>query len=118
MSDDATLHATVTAASGAGATLTLPAPAPGLIFLTSLDIELYATAARAGSATPLVVTSTNLPGSPAWIFETAQAVGTVIRRLKEYSNPLRASALSTAVTIVAPVATAGIWRLSAMYFIR
>ena len=115
---EASLHVTATAASGVTITATLPAPAAGLYhYITTIDIELYSAAARTGSATPWLVTSTNLPGSPAWNFPTAGAIGTIDRLVMPLGRVLRSSVASTATTIVAPAATGGIWRLNISYFI-
>lgn len=109
---------TTTAASGVAATLTLPAAGAGLFhYITSLDIYIYATAARVGAAAPVVVTTTNITGAPAFTFETAQAIGTntPIQGLNP-TTPLKSSVVNTATTIVAPAATTGIWRITATYF--
>src|SRR5690349_3800962 len=68
---------TATAAAGSAATLTIPAPAAGIFnYLQYLQIILYAAAALTGGATPQLVTTTNLPGSPVFTFPTALAIGT------------------------------------------
>lgn len=111
------LWVTATAATGAAATASLPAPGAGLFnYITSVDIQLYATAARTGSATPVTVTSTNLPGSPAWLFPTAQTIGTVARYDVPIATAIKSSAANTATTIAAPVATAGLWRINVGYY--
>lgn len=113
----ATLAVTATAATGVAATATLPAAGAGLFhYITHIGIELYATAARTGGATPLLVTTTNLPGSPVWDFDTAEAIGAVIRLVLPFGTPLKASAANTATTIVAPIATTGIWRINVFYY--
>ncbi len=113
----ATLHVTATATSGTTITNTLPAAGAGLFhYITAIDIELYSAAARTGSATPWLVTSTNLPGSPVWNFPTAGAIGTIDRLLLPFDSPLRSSVANTATTFVAPAATGGIWRLNISYF--
>jgi len=113
----ATLAVTVTAATGVAATLTLPAVVGQFHYITSINISIYATAARTGAATPVVVTTTNLPGSPAFTFETAQAIGTNTP-VQGYNltTPLKSTTVNTATTIVAPIATTGIWRITATYF--
>jgi hypothetical protein len=110
---------TTTAATGVAATLTLPAAGIGLFhYITSLQIHIYATGARTGAATPTLVTTTNITGSPAFTFETAQAIGTntPIQGFKDLTTPLKTTAANTATTIVAPIATGGIWRITATYF--
>lgn len=115
--EENTLSVTNTAATGVACTLTLPAPGASLFqYITNIDIELYATAARTGGATPVIVTSTNIPGTPSWNFPTAQAIGTIDRQKIQLERPLKASAANTAVTIVAPIATTGLWRITAYYY--
>ena len=113
----ATLTVTATSASGVAATLTLPAVAAQFHYITSIDILIYATAARTGAAAPVVVTTTNITGSPAFTFETAQAIGTNTP-VQGYNltTPLKSAVVNTATTIVAPIATAGIWRITVTYF--
>lgn len=115
----ATLHVTVTAAANAGATITLPAAGAGLFhYITSLQLYRNATAALAGSAT-LVITSTNLPGSPAWSVGNAMiAGGTQQDVVYEPSNPLKSSVANTATTIVMPVPGAAVlWRGNCSYYV-
>ena len=112
-----TLAVTITAASGVAATLTLPAAGVGLFhYITSLDIVLYSAAARTGNATPNTVTTTNLPGAIAFTFSTAGAIGTSDVRDFIRVTPLRSAVANTATTVVAPIATGGIWRIRATYF--
>lgn len=113
----ANLAVTATGAAAAAVTLTLPAPGAGLFhYITSLRISIYATAARAGNATPIVVTSTNLPGPLAWTFQTAQAIGTIDRLDADITQPLRVSAANVATTIVCPATASVIWRVTALYY--
>lgn len=115
--DASNLCVTTTAATGVAATLTLPAAAAGLFhYITLIEIQLYATAARTGGATPVLVTTTNLPGSPAWDFDTAQAIGNTIRQTTQPTTPIKSSVAATATTIVAPIAVTGIWRITAYYY--
>ena len=113
----ATLAVTITAATGVAATLTLPAVAAQFHYIISLKMVLYSTAARTGAATPIIVTSTNLPGTIAYTFETAGAIGTntPIQGF-DLAIPLKSSVVNTATTIVAPIVTNGIWRITATYF--
>lgn len=110
--------ATITAAAGAAATLTLPAPGAGLYqHLTRLIIQRHTAAAIAGGATPLLVTTTNLPGSRQFSFNpNAAAAGDVAQELADFNSPLRAPAADTAVTIVMPAATSVIWRATADWY--
>jgi hypothetical protein len=113
------LLVTATGASGAAVTLTLPAPGQNLRqYLTYLSINRYAAAVLTASATPVVVTTTNLPGALAFSFEAdAAALGTMIRWREDFAYPLVASAQNTAVTIVCPVTTGVIWRVTSGYYV-
>lgn len=118
LTDAATLHVTVTAAANTGATITLPAVAGLFIYITSLQIQRNATAALAGTAT-LVITSTNLPGSPAWSVGNAMAAGGTQTDLQyEPCLPLKASAAGVAVTVVMPIpGLAVLWRGNCSYYV-
>lgn len=112
-----TLCVTATGAAAAAVTLNLPAIAGQFHHLTHLTITRYATAAVTGTATPIIVTSTNLPGNPQWTFARAQAIGTTdIQSLQLSGHPLRSSVLNTATTIVCPATTSVIWRVTAIYY--
>jgi hypothetical protein len=112
----APLAVTATAAVNTGVTLTLPAPSAGLHhIITRIQIDrFFATAGLAG-ATPTVVTTTNLPGTMAFSFETAGIVGSRASQILEPSQPLKSSTAATATTIVCPASTDTIWRVTAIY---
>jgi hypothetical protein len=112
----ADLGVTATGAAGAAVTLTLPAVAGAFHHIARLEIDLYTTVARAGAAAPVLVTTTNLPGSPVYLFSTAAAIGTTERLILEPDRPIRSSVVNTATTIVCPVVTSGLWRVTANYF--
>lgn len=107
---------TAVGAAASAVTLTLPAVVGQFHHITRIEITLYSTAARAGVATPITVTSTNLPGNPAWTFATAGAIGTVDRLIQEYPAQFRSVAANTATTIVCPVVTGGLWRINVAYY--
>jgi len=111
----AALAQTGTAASGTGVTVTLPAVAAQFHYITMIEIVRYAAAALTGSATPLLVTTTNLPGSPVFDFQTAGAIGTSERQLWNPNKALKSSVVNTATTIVCPATTGVIWRVNVWY---
>lgn len=115
--DPATLAVTVTAAVGVAATLTLPAVAGLRHYIDSLHIVRSATAALTASATPVVVTSTNLPGNPAFTFgQDVAGIGIdKEQRLDCGPEGFAATALGTATTIVMPAYVGVIWRATALY---
>jgi hypothetical protein len=110
---------TATGISGAAVTLTLPAPTAGLRhYLTGLVIGRFAAAALTASATPLVVTTTNLPGALAFTLPLDGALlGTMVTMREEYAVALAASAQATATTIVLPASPGVLWRVTATYYV-
>lgn len=114
-----TLHVTVTAAAAAGATITLPSAGAGLFhYITNIHLTRNATAALAGTAT-LVITSTNLPGSPAWSVGNAMiAGGSQLDLNYTPETPLKSLLAATATTIVMPAPGAAVlWRGNCSYYI-
>ncbi len=114
-----TLMVTATGLVNAAVTATLPAPAAGLFnYITSIQVmKLYSVLGVAAGA-GVIITSTNLPGTPAWTTPPAAgAVGTVVMVVDLVpATPLRAAAAATAVTIVAPAQLQTIWRINVSYF--
>lgn len=115
--DPSTLAVTATAAAGTAVTLTMPAVAGLRHYLDSLQVVRSATAALTAAATPVLVTSTNLPGSPILTFgQDAGGIGIdKEQRLDCGSEGLAATALGTATTIVCPAYVGVIWRVNAVY---
>jgi hypothetical protein len=113
---DATLSVTATAATGVAVTATMAAVAAEFHHIVLLEIAAYTTTARTGSATPILVTSTNLPGSPVWDFATAAAIGTTDTKIYSFGNTYRSSTSNTATTIACPATAGVIWRVNVMYF--
>jgi hypothetical protein len=113
------LIGTVTAAADVAATLTLAAPGVGLRqYLTYLRITKFAAALLTPAATPILVTTTNLPGTPVFSLPADAATqGTVFAYQEDFAYPLMASAQNTALTVVAPLTTGVIWRITAGYFV-
>jgi len=105
----ATLHVTVTAAANTAATITLPAAGAGLFhYITYLNCRRNATAALAGTAT-LIITTTNLPGTPAWSNGNAMIAGGTVEDIDmQPSHPLKSLVANTNTTIVMPAAGAAV----------
>jgi hypothetical protein len=110
---------TNTGASGAAVTLTLAAPGAGLRhYLTYIEIARYAAAVLTASATPVIITTTNIPTSLVFTFPAdAAALGTLFPLQEDFSFPLMTTAQNTATTIVCPATTGVIWRVTAGYYI-
>lgn len=105
-----------TAAAAAALTVTLPAAGAGLFhYIDVIEITMYASAAGTGGATPVVVTSTNLPGAMAWTFPSGRAIGVNYDYRLSANRALRSSVANTATTIVCPATTGVIWRVNVVY---
>lgn len=114
---DAILCVSTTAATGVAVTATLPAVVAQFHHITLIEIVKYFTVANAASATPLVVTTTNLPGSLAFTFgQPVGAIGITDRMIHSPESPLKSSVVNTATTIVCPATTGIIWRVNVYYF--
>lgn len=118
LSNVTSLLVTATGAAAAAVTLTLPAPGAGLRqYVNFISISRVAAAVLTPAATPVVLTTTGLPGSLAFSLPAdAAAQGTIFDKDIVFSRALAASAQNTAVTIVAPGTTGVIWRLTAGYY--
>lgn len=111
---------TGTAAAGTGVTLTIPSGGAGTFqYLTYLEVREYASVATVGAAAPILVTTTNISGTPTLTFDTAVPVGTSNTQTNSLVgfSTLKAAAAATAVTIVAPAITSIIWRLNGCWFV-
>ena len=115
----ATLHVSPTALVNVGATCTLPPPAAGLFhYITSVQlVKLYAVLGVASGA-GVIITSTNLPGNPAWTTEQAAGLAGTAPTVINYAptTPLKVSLAATATTFVAPAQLQTIWRWNISYF--
>jgi len=110
---------TVTAVVNTETILTLPAPATGLsIHITDLEVVKLYNVIGIASGAGVIITSTNLPGNPAWTTEQiVGAEGSVVKVVKlTPTTPLKATAAAVAVTVVAPAQLQTIWRINATYF--
>lgn len=110
---------TATGAAGAAVTATIASPGPGLRhYITYISIVRSASVALTPGAAPTVITTTNLPGALAFTMgldAAAQGVDKIIR--EDFAYPLAASAQGTATTIVCPVLTGAIWRVTVGYYV-
>ncbi len=105
-------------ASAAAVTATLPAVTGQYHYIVGIHLTRYATVLNTASATPITITTTNLPGSLAWTIENgAMALGTVVDRVIMPAAPLKSSVPGTATTIVAPASAGVLWRINVEYYI-
>ena len=108
---------TATGAAGAAVTATLPAVAGLRHYVDYIQVVRSATVALTATATPILVTTTNLPGTPALTFG-ADAGGVGVDKILELDfgdAGLAASAINTATTVVCPGYTGVIWRVNIAY---
>jgi len=110
---------TATGAAAAAVTLTIAAPGAGLRhYLTYVAIKRFASALLTAAATPVLVTTTNLPGTLVFSLPAdAAAQGTIFPHQEDYTFPIAAVAQNTATTIVCPATTAVIWRVTVGYYV-
>lgn len=111
------LMVTTTAATGVAATASLPAVAGLRHYVDFIRVTRSATALLTAAATPTIVTTTNLPGTPAFSFgQSADAQGVDVERSLDFGGTgFAASAVNTATTVVAPATTGVIWRINVGY---
>jgi len=113
----ATSGLTATAAAGVAATLTIPAPGAGLYqYVNWIRIEKFAAALLVAAAVPVIVTTTNIPGTPSFnCAADAAAAGTLVEKIISQSMPIRGITANTAITVVAPLTTSVLWKISASW---
>lgn len=109
------LALTATGAAAAAVTLTLPAAIGKFHSIVRLEITAYTTVARVGGVTPVIVTTTNISGTPAFTFASAAAVGTTDSKIAEPTLPIKSLVANTATTIVCPATASIIWRVNCFY---
>ena len=108
----------VTGVTGAAIVATLPAVASQFHYVVGMEITKYFTAANAASANPLVVTTTNLPGSLAYSFgQPLGTIGTSDERTYSYAAPIKSSVAGTSTTITCPATVGVIWRINVHYYV-
>jgi hypothetical protein len=111
--------ATTLGTAGAATTLSLGAPGVGLRhYITSISITRFATTAQTASATPVTITTNNLPGALALTFAAdTLALGGAERWREEYAYPLVAAAQNAITSINCPAVAGLIWRVTVGYYV-
>lgn len=111
------LFVTTTAATGVAATLTLPAVTGLRHYVDYIKVVRSPTALLTASATPVLCTTTNLPGAPVFTWgQDAAPQGQDRSQDMDFGGTgLAATAAGTATTIVCPAYTGVIWRVEASY---
>lgn len=116
---ESSLWVTATAAVNTGSTATLPAAGAGLFhYITSIQLTKLYSVVGVASGAGVIITSTNLPGGPAWTTEQlASAAGTASAVINlAFDRPLKSSVANTATTFVAPAQLQTIWRWNVGYY--
>lgn len=113
----ATLIVTATGAAAAAVTATIPAVAGMRHYIDRIDVTKFASATLVAAAAPVLVTTTNIPGSPVFSFPADAGVqGTVVQQSLDFgSSGMASTALNTATTVVCPATTSIIWRVTVAY---
>lgn len=113
----ATLLLTTTGASGAAVTATVPLVAGLRHYIDFVQVVKFNAAALTAAAAPVLVTTTNIPGTPVINFSAAaEAQGTdVVREMDFGSQGMATTALGTNTTVVCPATTGVIWRVTVAY---
>lgn len=108
-----------TGAAAAAVTLTIPSAGAGLYnYLTMLQIVKFSTTTLTAAATPVLVTSTGIIGTPTFSFPAdVSAQGIAVEQRFDFPKPVKGTATATAMTIVCPVTTGVIWRVNAAFYI-
>lgn len=112
-----TLTITTTAAASTAVTATLPAVPSLRHYIDRISVVRSATAALTASATPVLVTTTNIPGLPIFTFGSdAGGVGVDKEQVMDFGGAgVGATAIGTATTVVCPAYTGVIWRINVAY---
>mgnify|MGYP000293584473 CR=1 FL=1 len=113
----ATLMITATGAVSAAVTATLPAVAGLRHYIDRISVVRSATAALTAAATPVLATTTNMPGSPALTFGSdAAGIGLDKELVLDFGGAgLATTTINTATTVVCPAYTGVIWRINVAY---
>lgn len=113
----ATLIVTATGAAAAAVTASLPAVAGLRHYVDFVQVSKFNAAALTAAATPVLVTTTNIPGAPVLNFSAgAEAQGAEITKEMDFGGQgASATALNTATTVVCPATTGVIWRVTVAY---
>lgn len=113
----ATLYISATGVVNAAVTATLSGVTSLRHYIDRIDVMRSATVALIASATPVLITTTNIPGSPTLTFG-ADAGGIGVDKMQSFDfggAGMSASAASASTTIVCPAYSGVIWRVNVAY---
>lgn len=113
----ATLMVTATAAVSTSVTLTIPAVTGLRHYINRIDVVRSATIALTSSTTPVLVSTTNIPGTPTFTFGS-DVGGAGVDKTQSFDFGgvgMAATAVGTTTTVACPLYTGVIWRVNAAY---
>ena len=112
-----TLLVTAVAASGVATAVSLPAVAGMRHYVDFINVTFSPTAATTASATPVTVTTANLPGNPAiTVGLKTREIGDYFERALDFgASGLSATAAGTATSVSCPAITGVISRVTVVY---
>jgi len=94
---------TVSSSVTSAATITLTPSASQNVYIYEMDIQNCAGTTAVTAAAVTTITSTNLPGSPAWTMGSGTTAGTCVQSLvMQFPTGLKSIVPGTAVTVVLP----------------
>jgi len=99
-------NVTLAPALATGGTITLPAAAGMFHYVTGMDFTIAGSGALQTVGAAVFITTTNLPGNPAWGIDvpaTAAGASRFASLVKQWANPLKSSVANTNTTFVFPV---------------
>lgn len=102
---------------GNSLTVTLPAVTAQYHYITAIEMVMYPIANTAGGTTPTMISTTNLPGSLSWIFDTLGTKGQSISKFFRFTNALKSSVINTVTTITFPATSSIIWFANIYYYL-
>jgi hypothetical protein len=117
VSKPSTLIISTTAATGVALTATLPAVTGLRHIIDFIKVKRIGTAAGTASATPIVITTSNLPGALS-LSMGADAIGVGVDKDVDIdfgSSGLAVIAIGTNTTVICPAYTGAIWRINISY---
>ncbi len=84
-------------------------------YISHIHIEMYAVSTLTGGATPVNCTTTNLPTTPVFKFQTAEATGTEQTLDMDFAYPIQANQ-GFQVVITCPATSNVIWNMVVTYY--
>ena len=115
----APLIVTATAAVNTASTATIPLGAGNFHYIVLVELVKLYSVVGVAAAGGVIITSTNLPGTPAWTTEQAViAAGNAPKVIQwQPGIPIKSLAAGVNTTFVAPQQLQTIWRWNIVYYV-